>query len=143
MKDLNSFVKNFTDEKIKYVKKGKKYFLMNDEIEKLDASLGNSISSGIILGEDKESFKPSIYLLELLSSKSKNKVFVNEKAEWLFLCRRDVLPEGILRDESTEEVFLVQNSRDENLGLGKKMKRNNQSFIKNILDRGDFLRRER
>ncbi len=145
MSDLDSFVRKFTDEKIDYIKKGNKYFLTNPELEKIEKKIPDIISSGIILGEsrNKENFRPSIYLLELLSSKSNNKIFVNEKAEWLFLCGRDVLPESITTDNSSREIFLVQNKLDENLGFGKKVKNKKSYFIKNILDRGDFLRRER
>ena len=50
---------------------------------------------------------------------------------------------GITQDNSTQDVFLVQNSKDENLGLGKKVKQKKQFFVKNIIDKGNFLRRER
>jgi ribosome biogenesis protein Nip4 len=143
MNDLELFVKKFTNEKINYVKKGKKYFLINDEVLIVDKLFSEAISSGVILGESKDNFKPSIYLLELLSRTSRNKVFVNEKSEWLFLCGRDVLPEGILKDNSSDVIFLVQNEKDENLGFGKKVDHGKNRFIKNILDRGNFLRRER
>lgn len=145
MSDLDSFVKKFTDEKISYVKRGKKYFLVNEEILEIEKSLPETISSGIILGEsaEKDKFKPSVYLLEWISARSKNKVFVNDKAEWLFLCGRDVLPESITKDNSSGDIFLVQNMRDENLGFGKKVKQGKTHFIKPILDRGNFLRRER
>lgn len=145
MNDLEIFVRRFTDEKINYAKKGKNYFLVNPELAEKEKNIPDKVSSGIILGtsEEREGFKPSIYLLEWLSPKTRNKVFVNDKAEWLFLCGRDVLPESIAKDISSKDIFLVQNSRDENLGLGKKVRKGKSYFIKNILDRGDFLRRER
>jgi ribosome biogenesis protein Nip4 len=145
MNDIDIFVKKFTDEKINYTKKGKKYFLINPELLEMEKSLPETVSSGIILGEsvEKGNFRPSIYLLEWLSPRTKNKMFVNDKAEWLFLCQRDVLPESITRDESTKDIFLVQNMADENLGLGKKIHQGKKMFVKPILDRGNFLRRER
>ncbi|MFA6072996.1 MAG: hypothetical protein WC758_02710 [Candidatus Woesearchaeota archaeon] len=143
MNELESFVRLFTDEKIKHHKKGKKFFLINDELLEIEKKLPETISTGIILGEMKENFRPSIYLLEILSSKTKNKMFVNDKAEWLFLCGRDILPPGIVNDCSTEKLFLIQNERDENLGLGKKVRQKKTHFVKNIIDRGNFLRRER
>lgn len=145
MNDFELFVRKFTDEKINYDKKGKNYTLINPELVEIEKNLANTIFSGTILGssDEKKEFKPSIYLLEWLSPRTKNKIFVNDKAEWLFLCGRDVLPESIAKDISSKDIFLVQNSRDENLGLGKKIRKGKSYFIKNILDRGDFLRRER
>lgn len=145
MNDIDIFVKKFTEEIPEYEKKGKKYFLINSELREIEKKLPETISSGIILGEsgDKGLFKPSIYLLELLSKKTKNKLFVNDKAEWLFLCGRDVLPESITKDQSDKDIFLVQNKLDENLGFGKKVKQGKTYFVKPILDRGNFLRRER
>ena len=145
MNDLELFVSKFTDEKINYAKKGKKYFLVSPELEEMEKRIPDRVSSGIILGasEENKGFKPGIYLLEWLSPRTRNKVFVNDKAEWLFLCGRDVLPETIARDSSSRDIFLVQNLIDENLGLGKKVRKGKSYFIKNVLDRGDFLRRER
>ncbi|MBW2987614.1 hypothetical protein KY336_03620, partial [Candidatus Woesearchaeota archaeon] len=37
---------------------------------------------------------------------------------------------------------LVQNKKDENLGYGK-IVRKGKVFVLNLMDRGDFLRRER
>jgi len=145
MNDLDIFVKKFTEEIPEYEKKGKKYFLVGNELKDVEKKLNETISSGIILGEsvDKGFFRPSIYLLEWISSKTKNKMFVNDKAEWLFLCGRDVLPESITKDNSDKDIFLVQNKLDENLGFGKKVKQGKTYFVKPILDRGNFLRRER
>jgi ribosome biogenesis protein Nip4 len=144
MSELDSFVKKFTTEKINYVQRGKKFYLVIDEVLEVEKSISGVSSLGIILGEiGDHNFKPSLYLLEILSKTSTNKIFVNDKAEWLFLCGRDVLPEGIVKDDSTNELFLIQNSKDENLGFAKRVKDKKKFFLKNILDRGNFLRRER
>ena len=39
--------------------------------------------------------------------------------------------------------LLVQNQDDENLGYGELLKKGRHLLVKNLLDRGDFLRRER
>lgn len=87
--------------------------------------------------------KPTIYSLEKQAKETKNKVYINKKAEWLFLCGRDVFWENVAKDDSEKDIFLVQNELDENLGLGKKDRKGKKIIIKNLKDRGDFLRRER
>ena len=71
-----------------------------------------------------------------------NYVIVNERAEWLFLCGRDVFKEGIVRKSLSRGNALVLNERMECLGYGK-IETNGSQVIKNIFDLGDFLRRER
>jgi ribosome biogenesis protein Nip4 len=145
MNDIDSFTKKFTSEKCNYIKLGKKYYFASEETKNIAKTISSPMAIGVLLGEadEKKDFRASIYLLEWLSSRTKNKLFVNDKAEWLFLCGRDVLPESITKDESTEDIFLVQNKLDINLGLAKKFRKGKTYFIKNIIDRGDFLRRER
>lgn len=138
MKDIQEFLKNFTDEDIGEIelKKNTYYFKSQNQIEQ-------AISQGLPLGTTGKYFKPSLYLLEILSKKSTNKILINDKAEWLFLCGRDVFQESITSDNSKTDLLLVQNQRNENLGLGKKTWKGKKLIIKNIMDRGDFLRRER
>ena len=103
MNELDVFVKKFTTEKIDYIKEDHIYFSVEEQIAELGHKIKGIMCMGLPLGETKNGiFKPSVYLLELLSKKSNNKVFVNDKAEWLFLCGRDVLPEGIKKNNSTE-----------------------------------------
>jgi ribosome biogenesis protein Nip4 len=142
MNEIDTFIKKFTDKKIEYVLRGKTYFFVHGD-NKLLAEKLNPLYAGLPLGESGEKFKPSVFLLEILSKSTNNKVFVNDKAEWLFLCGRDILPESVVKDNSREDVFLIQNKEDENIGLGRKVTHSGKSFIKNIIDRGDFLRRER
>ena len=137
MNDLQEFAKNFVAEDIgeTELKKNTYYFKQQENTQ--------AISQGLPLGTTGKQFKPSLYLLEILSKKSTNKIFINDKAEWLFLCGRDVFEESITQDNSTSKTVLVQNQRNENLGLGKKTKQGKKTTIINIIDRGDFLRRER
>ena len=101
------------------------------------------VHAGIFLGKEKKGrFEPSLALLEILAPHSQKKAVIDEKSAWLFLCGRDVFISGILSDPSLEpgELVLVQNQRDENLGYGRIC--SGTVKIKNLLDRGDFLRRE-
>lgn len=150
MKAINKFSKIFTQEEIENVIKVKnEYFLVNKELQEFTANLNadsqNAVfpRAGILLGAvKKERFDPSLYFLELLAKKSTNKVFINNKAEWLFLCGRDAFKENAIKDNSTNNIFLVQNERDENIGLGTWEKKGKTAMLKNIMDRGDYLRRE-
>lgn len=132
--NFEQYLQLFTQEKIdiEYIRKDiyEKTFLkeVNGRIE----------SKGAYLGTQKKSFEPSLYLLERISKVSKNKVFVNKESEWLFLCGRDVFEKNILKNDATKHIFLVQNENDENLGLGMFTR----GMVKNLMDRGDFLRRE-
>ncbi len=126
---------------------GRRHYLINDEKqEELLLKLKQSVfAAGVFLGEEKRRFEPSAALLELISSRTKeHKAVVDEKAAWLFLCDRDILTKGVVKlAEPTESGYLlVQDQRDENLGFGLANQRKNVA-VKNILDRGNFLRRER
>lgn len=141
---IDQFTKRFTEKKIETTEKDGTLYLRNDEIlEKIAKIPDQPITLSLPLGKEKGDFKPTLYLLELLSKESENKVFLNDKAEWLWLCGRDAFMESVTKDLSKEKIFLVQNERDENLGLGIKQKSGNKTIIKNLTDRGDFLRRER
>ncbi|MFT4311176.1 MAG: hypothetical protein ACMXX7_00965 [Candidatus Woesearchaeota archaeon] len=136
MKQLKKFCENFTDEIPKRVEKIRnKYYQVPKNYVEIDERIE---AKGIFLGEIKVTFKPSLYLLEWLSKRTENKIYVNDKAEWLFLCGRDVFIENIEKERIKSRIFLVQNEKDENLGLGIEK----ESMIKNLKDRGDFLRRE-
>jgi ribosome biogenesis protein Nip4 len=70
---------------------------------------------------------------------------VDDKAEWLFLCGRDVFGKSVVKANVNSGIALVVNSKKEVLGYGKitgELKNKERVFVKNILDRGDYLRRE-
>ncbi|MCF7866445.1 hypothetical protein K9L67_01385 [Candidatus Woesearchaeota archaeon] len=143
MNFINEFFKQFSDNKIDFVlKKDDEYFYAEKELLELSKKIPDCYP-GLSLGKEINGvFSPSLFLLELLAEISKNKVFVSKKAEWNFLCGKDLLPENIVIDESKSNIFLVQNKDDKNLGYAKFEEKNGQKIIKNILDRGDYLRRE-
>ena len=143
MEKLESFARQFADISFpNAVRHGRKYFDVSPDLLALSEKINSDLFSiGVFLGEDKGRFMPSLALLEMLARKSTHKVFLNKKAEWLFLCGRDVLEQGISRCDTEPGLVLVQNELDENLGYGLLSKKENL-MVKNILDRGDFLRRE-
>lgn len=147
MEKIKKFIENFCSlEKINLNcihKIGKKYFYFNNEILDLKNKINKEIfSAGLFLGEDRQEFKPSLALLEILSKHSAKKVFINREAEWLFTCGRDVFQKSIIKMNVDSGLVLVQNEQDENLGYGRIIT-GNKIFIKNILDKGNYLRMER
>jgi len=94
-------------------------------------------------------FFPSFNLLNLLVGVAANKIVVDRKAAWLFICGRDIFSEGIVKVMGSKrkgDVTLVLNEFGECLGFGTVMDILNGSAgnvaVKNVLDVGDFLRRE-
>ena len=91
-------------------------------------------------------FIPSPAFPDILAEKSQKKVTVNAKTEWLFLCGRDVFESSVMMRNSglsdselkPGNLVLVQNEKDENLGVG----RVGDKIIKNLLDKGSYLRDE-
>jgi len=81
-------------------------------------------------------------LIDVISEISQKKVFISQKAEWLFLCGRDVFEDSITKKYSDEKIVLVQNEKDENLGYGVFIKKGKEKILKNLLDKGFYLRRE-
>ena len=152
MEIVKEFVHKFTDEDVfgkkEIIQIRKKYFLAESElIELLNNIEYKPEHIGLFLGEDvKGRFKPSLGFIDLISQHSDLKVFVNDKSEWMFVVGKDLFSEGVTsktRKSVLENrgLVLVQNKLDENLGYGK-LQPNENIIVKNILDRGDFLRRE-
>jgi ribosome biogenesis protein Nip4 len=144
-KELEEFMKKFglaLPENLLIIKK--EIFLVPKEVkESIDQMNIQPESAGLPLGElKKNGFRPSFALLDLCKE-SDNKISINKEAEWLFTCGRDVFMNNIIRQGKLKTVFLVTNTKGEVLGLGKKEGTGKQAIIKNLLDRGDFLRREK
>jgi hypothetical protein len=93
---------------------------------------------------EKMGFSPSPALIDLISKfpdAQSKKIFVNRKAEWMFLCGRNVLSDSVAKNPNglSEGLVLVQNVQDENLGYGQ-FKKEDTLIIKHILDKGRYLR---
>ncbi|MBD3209603.1 hypothetical protein GF367_04280 [Candidatus Woesearchaeota archaeon] len=125
------------------VYRGKKAFLVPEHVQEITRRIDlEPFSAGLPLGEmTSKGFKPSFALLDLLQ-KSKNRIIIADDVEWLFTCGRDVFMNKVLYEGELKKTFLVTNKKGEVLGLGRKQKKGKQVFIKNLYDRGDFLRRE-
>jgi ribosome biogenesis protein Nip4 len=149
---IEQFISQFTEQKLLHVEKiGRQYYQMQPELKELMMQINSKIhrqpvSAGLFLGEDKgKEFKPSIALLDIIGHASNRWVMVDDKAEWLFLCGRDILGQSVLKANVTSGLTLVVNSKKEILGYGKitgNLQNTQKMFVKNILDCGDYLRRE-
>jgi 60S ribosome subunit biogenesis protein NIP7 len=145
---ISDFIRNFTDKNIGNITKIRnKYYLADKELVELKQKIkAEPESIGLFLGEDaKEGFKPSPALIDEIAKISSRKVFVNDKGEWLFLCGRDLFGKSIVKANVNDGLVLVQSMKDENLGYGKvigDIKNKERIVIKNLLDKGDYLRRE-
>jgi len=135
------------DEKF-VLKKDNKYFLLNNELKKLISK--DFFYAGEYLGKTRKGrFFPSFNLLRMIAQVEANKISVNEKAAWLFICGRDIFRQGIVKVVGSNEkgdYTLILNHHGECLGFGMIQRhlygKGNEVSVRNILDIGDFLRRE-
>jgi ribosome biogenesis protein Nip4 len=126
-----------------------RYFLLNSSLKSVIRD--DFFYAGAYLGKVKKGkFFPSFILIAMLAAGKANKVVVNEKAAWLFVCGRDILAEGIKEVQGSRrrgDFTLVLNAFGECLGFGRILSdlSSNQlgAAVQNVSDVGDFLRRER
>jgi ribosome biogenesis protein Nip4 len=133
------------------VEKTGRFYLVNPALKPLVRQ--DFFSAGVYLGKAKEGkFFPSFYLLGMLAKKEANRVILDRKAAWLFICGRDVLRKSIVRVQGPgrkDTNTLVFNEFGECLGFGRIVEAlrggavDNGVVVRNVLDVGDFLRRER
>jgi ribosome biogenesis protein Nip4 len=134
------------------MEKGGRYFLLNEAL--LKVARKDFYYAGIYLGKVKNGkFFPSFNLLSMLAKgeAKANKVFVEKKTAWLFICGRDIFRKGILAARGSRrkgDHTLVLNEFGECLGFGRiigsldETAKKTEVAVKNISDVGDFLRRE-
>ena len=154
MKTIKDFVGQFRasinlDESL-IVKKKNRYYLLNDNLKQQIHQ--DFFYIGVYLGKLRgASFFPSFLLLTMIAESKANKIVVDKKTAWLFICGRDIFKQGILKVNGSRkgDYTLILNEHNECLGFGKILrnireeKHKNKVVVKNILDIGDFLRRER
>ncbi|MGE5574921.1 MAG: hypothetical protein ACM3UL_02185 [Ignavibacteria bacterium] len=133
------------------VEKNGRFYLVNPVLNSIVRQ--DFFYAGIYLGKAKEGkFFPSFNLLGMLAKKGANRVVLGRKAAWLFICGRDVLGKSIVRvwgPGKKNTNTLVVNEFGECLGFGRIVGNlsgkgeDGQIVVRNVLDVGDFLRRER
>jgi ribosome biogenesis protein Nip4 len=131
------------------LKKSQRYYLLNPRLKKVGQE--DFFYAGLYLGKVGKNgvFFPSFNLLNMLVDVAANKIVVDQKAAWLFICGRDVFRTGIVKvmgSKHKNDATLVLNEFGECLGFGTIIDSLNGSegkvAVKNVLDIGDFLRRE-
>ena len=130
------------------VEKNQRFYLLNPRLKKMQS---NFYYAGLYLGKVKNGvFFPSFNLLDMLVAEVANKVVVDRKAAWLFICGRDIFGSGIVKVMGSRrrgDSTLVLNEFGECLGFGwitEDLDRSAEKVaVRNVLDAGDFLRRER
>jgi ribosome biogenesis protein Nip4 len=133
------------------MEKNGRFYLVNAAIKPLVKP--DFFYAGIYLGKAKEGkFFPSFNLLNMLAKQEANRIVLDRKSAWLFICGRDILGKSIVRvfgKASKNTNTLVLNEFGECLGFGRIVENlsaladNNQISVRHVSDLGDFLRRER
>jgi len=161
MNSLKAFISQFGEINFPYENifiHRKKYYLQTKELKNVLESINEeALRFGLLIGEEKGKFIASTPLLSLISQQTTKKIILDEKPSWLFSCGRDIFAKQISNDKSfkNNEVVIVTNKFDEVLGLAiktkdkkfskdkfKNKKTETEHIYKNILDIGDYLRRE-
>ena len=131
------------------VNKAGRHFLLNKTL--LKVAQKSFYYAGTYLGKVKNGkFFPSFNLLAMLAKGEANKIVVEKKAAWLFICGRDIFRKGIIAVRGSTrkgDHALVLNEFNECLGFGRIVRSldevaASEVAVKNISDIGDFLRRE-
>jgi ribosome biogenesis protein Nip4 len=130
--------------------KSGRYFLVNKNLRGYIHK--DFYYAGTYLGKAKKGkFFPSFNLLAILARGDANKIVVDKKAAWLFICGRDIFRRGILTVRGSRKKgdhTLVMNEFGECIGFGKIISslddgaKKTEVAVENISDVGDFLRRE-
>lgn len=140
------------DNNYSIIKSKNRLFLVNNCF-KNQIVQGGFFYAGAYLGKVKNNvFFPSFILLSMIAAGKANKIVVNSRTAWLFVCGRDVFKRGVLNVEGLGrkgDYVLILNERNECLGFGRlqcnvtEETGSSEVVVKNISDIGDFLRREK
>jgi ribosome biogenesis protein Nip4 len=131
------------------VERNQRFYLLSPRLKKL--ATRDFYYAGLYLGKvgKRGVFFPSFNLLNMLVDVAANKVVVDAKAAWLFIFGRDVFGSGVVKvmgSRRSGDAVLVLNECGECLGFGRLMDGvvggADGIAVRNVLDVGDFLRRE-
>jgi ribosome biogenesis protein Nip4 len=154
MDELDNFIAQFNPnisiDKSRIVRNRNRYYRLS--INLIHQVPKGFFYAGEYLGTIKgASFFPSFLLLSILAKKKTKKLVVDKKTAWLFICGRDIFQQGIIKENNLKkgDYALVLNEQNDCLGFGKIMHNLRgvpdleKVAVKNVLDIGDFLRREK
>ena len=128
--------------------------LVNSKIEELMADMVDPFSLGLVIGELRKQFIPSMAGADLFARYSKRNKFyivVNENAEKLVLYGRDIMGESIVEASDTlteNELVVLLNTAFEAIAIGRTRFSGNLLFQKGrvtvttLTDAGYYLRDE-
>jgi ribosome biogenesis protein Nip4 len=132
------------------LEKNGRFYLVNNALKPFVKN--EFFYAGVFVGKVKEGkFFPSFNLLSLLAREDANRVVLDRKAAWLYICGRDILASSIMRVHGSGKKntnTLVMNEFGECLGFGRIVGNLRGAAadglaVRNVSDVGDFLRRER
>ena len=154
VKEIKAFVAQFNAiialDESRVARNRNRYYLLSKKLK--HQAPKSFFYAGAYLGAVKgASFFPSFLLLSMMAEAKANKLVVDKKTAWLFICGRDIFKKGILKGDNLKkgDCTLILNEHNECLGFGKTTCNlrgetdANKVAVKNILDIGDFLRREK
>lgn len=103
---------------------------------------------GVYLGEERRQFRPTPAMIDLIRTSSV--LEVDGKAAEMFLYGKDILMKGVKGNPDFPErkLVIVRDTDGNTLGYGRIASRfdprnGNRVYVKRLLDKGDYLRRER
>ncbi len=158
MRTVFDFIKQFTSKEVVNERDicviNNKYYLAHERLIDVVKQIGKEpFMMGVYLGKSKGNvFFATIPLLRMIKHKTSSRVWVDKATEWLYICGRDVFFQGITKTSGHTEkggIPLILNQHGEVLGFGRIKRKLTQKInfqevvIDNILDIGDFLRREK
>ena len=133
MKAINDFLKQFNAsiplDKSCIVRNKNRYYLMPKKMKHQIPE--GFFYAGSYLGSVKgNSFFPSFILLAVIAEHKANKLVVDKKTAWLFICGRDIFKQGILRGNNLKkgDYTLILNKKNECLGFGKIIRNINEEL---------------
>ncbi|MCF7798348.1 hypothetical protein K9M74_00425 [Candidatus Woesearchaeota archaeon] len=141
IQDMNTFIHKFTQLEIPLngaISIHKAVYMPHSSAQPLlEKTPEEPVATGLFLGtRNKHHFTPSINLLRLITPHTSQKIVLNEKAAWLFVCGRDAFPNNVLSGDMDAKQVIVQNEEGEVLGMAKKT----PEFYKNIVHAGQLLK---
>ncbi len=143
MNAVDEFTKQFTTEKVPGVIQIKRdFFQVSDSLLEVKKSIKKEpFAIGLFLGSGRP-LSPSIALIDWIGERTERYVVLDKKTSWLFLCDRDIFPDSIIKKGADDGLVIVKSNLNEVLGYGR-YQNDRKIPIKNMLDKGDFIRREK